>query len=99
MSSSICLSVSISGSDDQEALLKLKRSAETEILGKKLKVTGPSIFNSRPVLAFTEVESNFVNCTGSTVEAAYQAPNTRKRIAPPKAVMMILAVLFIVNLF
>jgi len=55
------LRVSISGLDAQDALLKLKRSAETEIPGKKLKLTGPVIFKSLPVAAFTEVESNLVN--------------------------------------
>ena len=91
------LRVSISGLDAQEALLKLKRSAETEIPGKKLKVTGPLIFKSRPVAALTELESNFVSWTGSTVELAYQAPKINRRMNPPKALMMILIDLLIVS--
>ncbi|OYY09433.1 MAG: hypothetical protein B7Y67_15875 [Polynucleobacter sp. 35-46-11] len=89
--------MSISGFDAQEALLKLKRSAETEIPGKKLNFTGPFIFKSRPVEALTELESNFVSWTGSTVEAAYQAPNINRRMIPPKALMMILIDLLIVS--
>jgi hypothetical protein len=89
--------LSISGLDAQDALLKLNRSAETEMLGKKLKVTGPEIFKSRPVAAFIEEESILVNCTESITVDAYQAPAKSSRITPPKVPMMILTDLLIMN--
>ena len=99
MSKSIRLRVSISGEDPQGALLKLKLSAETEMPGKKLKLTGPEIFKSLPVAVLTEVESNLVNCTGSTVAAAYHTPSPSRTITALKLPMMILTVLLIVIRF
>ncbi len=87
----------MSESDAQDALLRLKLSAETEIPGKKLKLTGPVILRSLPVAVFIEEESNLVNCTGSTVEAAYHTPITIRIITPPRALIVILTNLLILH--
>jgi hypothetical protein len=85
----------MSASDAQDALLRLKPSAATEIPGKKLKLTGPVILRSLPVAVFTEEESNLVSRTGSTVEAAYHTPIAIRMITPPRALMVILTNLLI----
>ena len=87
----------MSESDAQDALLRLKLSAETEISGKKLKLTGPVILRSLPVAVFIEEESNLVSCTGSTVEAAYHTPIAIRMIAPPRVQIVILTHLLIIK--
>jgi hypothetical protein len=91
------LRVSISGVSAHAALLKLKRSAETEILGKKLRLTGPAIFKSRPVEDFTELISKVVNFTGSTAEATYHEPTPPKKRTLSRILKMILNLLVIVS--
>jgi hypothetical protein len=91
------LRVSISGVSAHVALLKLRRSAETEILGKKLRLTGPAIFKSRPVEDFTELTSKVVSFTGSTAEAINHIPTTPKKRALNKMLKMILNLLLIVS--
>ena len=87
----------MSESDAQDALLRLTPSAETEITGKKLKLTGPVILRSLPVAVFTEEESNLVSCTGSTVEAAYHTPIVIRKITLPRALIVILTNLLILH--
>jgi hypothetical protein len=87
----------MSGSDAHDVLLRLKPSAETEIPGKKLKLTGPVILRSLPVAFFTEEESNLVSCTGSTVEAAYHTPMAIRMIAPLRVLIVILTNLLILH--
>jgi len=66
-------------------LLKETCSALTPIEGNSFKVTGPMIFKSRPVAAFTEELNKPANCVGLTKETAYKAPSTdmQKKSARP----------------
>ena len=48
----------------QAALLKLTCSADTAILGKMLRLTGPAIINSRPVVSRTSKISICVSLAG-----------------------------------
>lgn len=94
ISNSTCLNVSISGCLAQEALLKATCSALTLITGKILKLTGPVIFNSRPVASLTVELSSFVTCWGLIKDDAYHAPKHSRVMQPTTAMRVILRVLF-----